>query len=57
VRAHRWRRWIENGRAKSITDLTEQEGVTVAYLCLLLPLNCLRPTLWKQSWTGGSRRG
>ena len=26
VRAHRWRRRIENGRAKSITDLAEQEG-------------------------------
>jgi hypothetical protein len=26
VRAHRWRRRIESGRAKSITDLAEQEG-------------------------------
>jgi glyoxylase-like metal-dependent hydrolase (beta-lactamase superfamily II) len=32
VRAHRWRRRIESGQAKSITDLAEQEGVTVAYL-------------------------
>ena len=31
VRAHRWRRRIESGRAKSITDLAEHEGVTVAY--------------------------
>jgi len=30
VRAHRWRRKIESGQAKSITDLAEQEGVTVA---------------------------
>lgn len=30
-RAHRWRRRIESGRAKSITDLAEQEGVTDAY--------------------------
>jgi hypothetical protein len=28
VRAHRWRRKIEIGRAKSITDLAEQEGLT-----------------------------
>ena len=28
VRAHRWRRQIESGQAKSITDLAEQEGVT-----------------------------
>jgi hypothetical protein len=26
VKAHRWRRKIESGRAKSITDLAEQEG-------------------------------
>jgi hypothetical protein len=26
VRAHRWRRRIESGQAKSITDLAEQEG-------------------------------
>ena len=43
VRAHRWRRRIESGQAKSITDLAEQEGVTVAYVCRLLPLTCLAP--------------
>jgi hypothetical protein len=45
VRAHRWRRRIESGRAKSITDLAEQEGVTDAYVCRLLPLTCLTPDL------------
>jgi hypothetical protein len=30
VRAHRWRRRIESGQAKSVTDLAEQEGVTDA---------------------------
>jgi hypothetical protein len=30
VRAHRWRRRIESGQAKSITDPAEQEGVTDA---------------------------
>jgi hypothetical protein len=53
VRAHRWRRKIESGRAKSITDLAEQEGVTVAYVCRLLPLTCLAPDIggnsrWRQ---------
>ena len=57
VRAHRWRRKIESGQAKSITDLAEQEGVTDAYVCRLLPLTCLAPRHWKRSWTGGSRRG
>jgi site-specific DNA recombinase len=32
---------IESGRAKSMTDLAEQEGVTDAYVCRLLPLTCL----------------
>jgi hypothetical protein len=45
VRAHRWRRRIESGQAKSITDLAEQEGVTVAYVCRLLPLTYLAPDL------------
>jgi hypothetical protein len=39
----RWRRRIENRQAKSITDLAEQEGVTDAYVCRLLPLTCLAP--------------
>jgi hypothetical protein len=45
VRAHRWRRRIESGQAKSITDLAEQEGVAVAYVCRLLPLTCLAPCI------------
>jgi hypothetical protein len=45
VRAHRWRRKIERGEAKSITDLAEQERVTDAYVCRLLPLTCLAPNI------------
>jgi hypothetical protein len=45
VRAHRWRRRIESGAAASVTDLAEQEGVTDAYVCRLLPLTCLAPDL------------
>jgi hypothetical protein len=45
VRAHRWRRKIESGQVKSITDLTEQEGVTDAYVCRLRPLTCLAPDI------------
>jgi len=45
VRAHRWRRRIETGKARSITDLSEQEGVTDAYVCCLLPLTCLAPDI------------
>jgi hypothetical protein len=45
VRAYRWRRRIESGQAESITDLAEQEGVTDAYVCRLLPLTCLAPDI------------
>jgi hypothetical protein len=45
VRAHHWRRRIESGQAKSITDLAEQEGVTDAYVCRLLPLTRFAPEI------------
>jgi hypothetical protein len=57
VRAHRWRRRIESGQAKSITDLAEQQGVTDAYVCRLLPLTCSRRTSSRRSSRGGSPRG
>jgi hypothetical protein len=57
VRAHRWWRRIESGRAKSITDLAEQEGVTVAYVCRLLPLTCLAPDLVEAILDGRQPKG
>ena len=57
VRAHRWRRQIESGTAKSITDLAEQEGVTVAYVCRLLPLTCLAPDNVEAILDGRQPRG
>ena len=45
IRAHRWRRRIESGQARSVTDLAEQEGVTDAYVCRLLSLTCLAPDI------------
>jgi hypothetical protein len=43
VRAHRRRLQVESGQAKSITGLAEQEGLTDAYVCRLLPLTGLAP--------------
>jgi ParB-like chromosome segregation protein Spo0J len=57
VRAHRWRRRIESGRAKSITDLAEQEGVTDAYVCRLLPLTCLAPDIVEALFDGAAAQG
>src|SRR5919106_143867 len=56
VRAHRWRRQIESGRAESITDLAEQEGVTDAYVCLSYRWPASHRTLWRRSSTGRSQR-
>ena len=45
VKAHRWRRRLETGKAKSITDLAEQEKMTIAYVAKLWPLTCLAPDI------------
>jgi hypothetical protein len=57
VRAHRWRRRIESGQAKSITDLAEQEGVTDGYVCRLLPLTCLAPDIVEAILDGRQPKG
>jgi hypothetical protein len=57
VRAHRWRRRIESGRAKSITDLAEQEGGAVAYVCRLLPLTYLAPDIVEAILDGRQPKG
>jgi hypothetical protein len=57
VRAHRWRRQIESGQAKSITDLAEQERVTVAYVCRLLPLTCIAPDIVEAILDGRQPKG
>jgi hypothetical protein len=57
VRAHRWRRQIESGTAKSITDLAEQESVTDAYVCRLLPLTCLAPDIVEAILDGRQPKG
>ena len=57
VRAHRWRRRIESDQAKSITDLAEQEGVTDAYVCRLLPLTCLAPDIVETILDGRQPKG
>ena len=57
VRAHRWRRRIECGQARSVTDLADQEGVTDAYVCRLLPLTCLAPDIVEAILDGQQPRG
>jgi hypothetical protein len=46
-----------SGGAKLITDLAEQEGVTNAYVCRLLPLTCLAPDLVEPILDGRQPKG
>jgi hypothetical protein len=55
--AHRWRRRTESGQARSITDLAEQQGVTDAYVCRLLPLTCLAPDIVEAILDGRQPKG
>jgi hypothetical protein len=55
--AHGWRRRIESRQAKSITDLAEQEGVTDAYVCRILPLTCLAPDIVEALLDGRQPKG
>ena len=45
VKAQRWRRQIESGKANSITGRAVLEGVTDPYVCRILPLTCLAPDI------------
>ena len=45
------------GKAKSITDLAEHEGVTVAFVCRLLPFTCLAPDLVEAILDGRQPKG
>jgi hypothetical protein len=57
IRAHRWRRRIESRQARSITHLAEQEGVTDAYVCRLLPLTCFAPDIVEAILDGRQPKG
>jgi hypothetical protein len=54
VKSQRWRRRIESGETRSFTDLAEQEGVTDAYICRLLPWISLAPDIVEAILDGGS---
>ncbi len=57
VKAHRWRRRIESGKAKSITDLAGQETVTATYVTRILALTCLAPDITMAILDGRQPRG
>jgi hypothetical protein len=48
---------IGTGKDCFITDLAEQEGVTDAYVCRLLPLTCLAPVIVEAILDGRQPKG
>jgi hypothetical protein len=54
---HGRERWAAQRLARSITDLAEQEGVTDAYVCRLLPLTCLAPDIVEALLDGRQPKG
>ena len=45
VRAHRWKRMLENREYASMTELALEEKVTESYLCRILRLTLLSPKI------------
>ena len=54
---HRWRRRIESGKARSITDLAAQEKVTIAYVGKVMNLTYLAPDIVSAILDGRQPRG
>ena len=57
VKAHRWRRRIESGKARSITDLAAQEKVSDNYVARVLSLTVLAPDIVAAALDGRQPRG
>jgi hypothetical protein len=57
IRAHRWRRRIESGQARSVTDLAAGKDVTDTNVCRLLPLTCLEPDIAEAILGGRQPKG
>lgn len=45
ARAHRWKRMLESSKFSSVTELAEAEKISLSYLCLVLKLTLLTPSI------------
>jgi len=57
VRAHRWRRLLEQGKYRSVSDLAEAEGLTRSFVNRLLRLTLLRPDIVEAILDGRQPKG
>lgn len=45
LRAHRWKKALESGKADSIADLAQKEGISSSYFARVMRLNLLAPDI------------
>ena len=57
VRAHRWRRLLEQGKYRSVSDLAEAEGLTRSFVNRLLRLTLLGPDIVEAILDGRQPKG
>jgi len=57
LRAHRWNRMLEAGKASSITDLALQEKINSSYLARVIRLTLLAPDIKRAILDGRQPKG
>ena len=57
ARAHRWRRLLEQGKYKSVSELAEAEGLTRSFVNRLLRLTLLAPDIVEAVLDGRQSKG
>ena len=56
IRGHKWTKMIEQGRARSVMDLSEKEKVNSSYLSRIMRLTLLAPDIQKAILDGTQPR-
>jgi hypothetical protein len=57
ARAHRWKRLLERGKYRSVSELAEAEGLTRSFVNRLLRLTLLCPDIIEAILDGGTAEG
>lgn len=57
ARAHRWKRMLESGQFVTVTELAEAENINQSYLCRVLRLTLLAPTIVEAILDGSQPTG
>jgi ParB-like chromosome segregation protein Spo0J len=57
VRAHRWKRRLEQGKCRTVSELAEAEGLTRSFVNRLLRLTLLAPDIVEAILDGRQPKG